>query len=270
MECKIRDISINYEVIGEGRPIIMLHGYSVDHKLMVGCMEPILSLKSGYKRIYIDLPGMGKSTSADWINNSDVMLDIIIEFIDQIIPNLNFLLVGESYGGYLSRGLLYRMANRLDGIFLICPVIIADSKKRNVPKHEVLVKDNLLLSKLTPDEAEDFNSSTVVQSEIIYERFKNEILSGINLADINFLNNLQVNGYEFSFNVDKLEEKFDKPTLIMLGKQDSCVGYKDAWDILDNFSRSTFTILDMAGHNLQIEHSDLFSSFVKDWLTRVE
>ncbi len=45
MECKIKDISINYEIIGNGKPIIMLHGYSVDHRLMRGCMEPILMIK---------------------------------------------------------------------------------------------------------------------------------------------------------------------------------------------------------------------------------
>lgn len=162
MECKIKDISINYEIIGNGKPIIMLHGYSVDHRLMRGCMEPIFNDKSDYKRIYIDLPGMGKSESAEWISNSDTMLDIIIEFIKRIIPNENFLLAGESYGGYLSRGIIYKMANMVDGVVLICPVIIADNKKRNVPNHVVLVKDNKLLSKLTSEDAEAFNSMTVV------------------------------------------------------------------------------------------------------------
>ncbi|SFC99166.1 hypothetical protein SAMN05421842_11613 [Clostridium uliginosum] len=26
MECKIKNISMNYEVIGEGKPIVMIHG----------------------------------------------------------------------------------------------------------------------------------------------------------------------------------------------------------------------------------------------------
>ncbi len=112
MECKIQNISINYEIIGDGKPIIMLHGYSIDHRLMTGCMEPILSVKDNYKRIYIDLPGMGKSESAEWITNSDVMLEIVIDLIERIIPNENFLLAGESYGGYLSRGIIYKMGIR--------------------------------------------------------------------------------------------------------------------------------------------------------------
>ncbi|QUH20924.1 alpha/beta fold hydrolase [Alkaliphilus sp. B6464] len=270
MECKIKNISINYEVIGDGKPIIMLHGYSPDHRLMTGCMEPIFSVKDNYKRIYIDLPGMGKSESAEWITNSDVMLEIVIDFIERIIPNENFLLAGESYGGYLSRGIIYKMADKVDGVLLICPVIIANNKKRNVPEHVVLVKDNILLSELIPEDAENFNSMAVVQNNIIYERYKNEIISGVKIADIRFLESLKENGYEFSFDVDNINKKFDKPTLILLGKQDSSVGYKDAWNILDNFPRATFSVLDKAGHNLQIEQEELFNSLVNEWLIRVD
>lgn len=270
MKCNIKDISINYEIIGSGKPIVMLHGYCPDHRLMEGCMEPVFNNKNDYKRIYIDLPGMGKSGSAEWITNADIMLDILIDFIEKVIPDENFLLAGESYGGYLSRGILYKMPNRIDGLLLICPVIIADSKKRNAAKHVVIVKDNNLLSKLSSEDAEDFNSSAVVQNERIYERYKNEIISGIKIADMKFLDNFQENGYEFSFDVDKPCKKFDKPALIMLGRQDSCVGYKDAWNILENFPRATFAVLDMAGHNLQIEQDKLFNSLVSEWIKRVE
>lgn len=270
MKCRIKDISVNYEIIGEGKPIVILHGYCVDHRLMTGCMEPIFNAKEGYKRIYIDLPGMGKSESADWITNADTMLDIVIEFIEKIIPNEKFLLAGESYGGYLSRGVVYKMADRIDGILLICPVIIADSKKRDVPEHIVLVKDNKLLSKLTPEDAEDFNSMAVVQSEKIYERYKNEVVTGVKIGDTNFLKSFKEKGYEFSFDVDKADEKFNKPVLMLLGRQDASVGYRDAWDILENFPRATFAVLDKSGHNLQIEQEELFNSLVNEWLIRVD
>lgn len=265
MECKIKNLSINYEIMGSGKPMVMLHGYYVDHKLMTGCMEPIFSNKDGYKRIYLDLPGMGKSESASWIKSSDDILDIVIDFIDKIIPNENYLLAGQSYGGYLSRGIIHKMANRVDGILLICPLIIPDFKKRNVAEHVVLIKDNEFLSKLTTEEAEDFN--LVVQNQKTYERFKNELICDV---DDKFLEDIQQNAYSLSLDVDKVNEKFDKPALILLGKQDDCVGYKDAWDILENYPRATFAILDRAGHSLQIEQESLFNSLFNDWLERVK
>ena len=269
MKCKIKNVSINYEVIGEGKPIVMIHGYYTDYRVMTGCMEPLISDKESYKRIYIDLPGMGESESAAWINNSDTMLNIVIDVIEKIIPDENFLLVGESYGGYLARGVMYKMAARIDGVLLICPVIIADHNKRNVPAHIVLVKDDKLLSKLTPEKAENFNCGAVVQSEKIYERYENEIMAGVKIADSNFLRNFRKNGYVFSFDVDNSNNKFDKPVLMLVGKQDNCVGYKDQWGILENFPRATFAILDRAGHNLQIEQAAVFNSLVNEWLVRV-
>ena len=226
MECKIKNVSVNYEIIGNGKPIIMLHGYYVDHRVMAGCMEPVFNGREGYKRIYLDLPGMGKSGSAEWIKSSDDILDIVIGFIEKIIPNENFLLAGQSYGGYLSRGVIYKMADRIDGVLLICPVIISDYEKRSVEDQVVLVKDKEFLAKLTSEEAEDFNF--VVQTEKTYGRYKNELLSSFELANVEMLQTIQQNGYAFSFDPDKVNEKIDKPSLILLGKQDDCVGYKDA------------------------------------------
>lgn len=67
-----------------------------------------------------------------------------------------------------------------------------------------------------------------------------------------------------------MNELFEKPTLFVLGKQDSCVGYKDAWSIIDNYPRATISVLDCAGHNLQIEQEKLFGTLVNDWLKRQE
>lgn len=93
-------------------------------------------------------------------------------------------------------------------------------------------------------------------------------MSGVEIANSSFLQNLMQNGYGFSFNVDWVSKKFDRPALILLGKQDDCVGYKDAWDILENFPRATFSIIDNAGHNLQIEQEELFNSLITEWLVR--
>lgn len=269
MICKVDDLEINYEVYGEGKPIVMIHGFYPDHRLMTGCFEPVFKGRNGYKRIYIDLPGMGKTSSREWIKNSDVMLDVVLRFIKTIVPDENFLLVGESYGGYLSRGVIYKMADKVDGLMLLCPCVVADFKKRHIPKHEVLKKDEEILRKLTQAEADDFNSMAVVQSENIWRRYRDEILSEVNSADAKFLSSFQKYGYEYSFDVDKIEHKYEKPTLMLLGRQDASVGYKDAFAILDNYPRASFAVLDEAGHNLQIEQVELFNSLVNNWLDRV-
>lgn len=268
MKCQVRNIEINYEVYGEGRPIVMIHGFYPDHRLMTGCFEPIFESGREYKRIYIDLPGMGQTRGEAWIKNADIMLDIVIEFINSLIPNENFLLAGESYGAYLSRGIVHKMADRVDGLLLLCPCIIADARKRDRPPHRVLKRDADLLQKLSQAELEDFTSMAVVQTENTWKRYNDEILCGVSIANDAFLTNYQENGYAFSFDLDQ-DVTFEKPSLFLLGRQDASVGYKDAWPVQENYPRATFCVLDSAGHNLQIEQVELFNALVKEWLVRV-
>ena len=269
MECKVNGLSIYYESIGQGRPIIMLHGFYPDHRLMSGCMEPIFAKQTGYQRIYLDLPGMGQTKGADWITSSDSMLTVVMDFIDHILPGQNFLLAGESYGGYLARGIVYKWAQRVDGLMLLCPCIIANQAKRDRPPHVVIKPDQKLLGTLQPADATEFGSMAVVQNEANWRNFRDNVLCGVRIADNEMLSNLQKTAYEFSFPIDKLAHPFANPTLLLLGRQDASVGYKDAWSILDNYPRASFAVLDRAGHCLEIEQEGLFRCLVNEWLDRV-
>ncbi|MFX1513286.1 MAG: alpha/beta fold hydrolase, partial [Promethearchaeota archaeon] len=66
MYCKTEYVDIYYEIIGERKPVVIIHGFHPDHGSMKGCMEPVFSKRSGWKRIYFDLPGMGKTKSVQW------------------------------------------------------------------------------------------------------------------------------------------------------------------------------------------------------------
>ncbi len=269
MEYQIKDINVYYEIHGKGYPLISLHGFYPDHRLMTGCMEPIFKHRDGWQRIYFDLPGMGKTPGKEWITSSDQMLDIVLDFIDCVIPGQRFVLAGESYGGYLARGIIHRRPELVDGLLLICPLIIPESDKRSLPSHVVLAKDEELLASLEPDKREEFESFAVVQTRDVWERTRDEVISGVSIADEEFLTKLQTHGYPFSFDVDAAPS-FEKPALFLLGRQDTSVGYRDAWEIFENYPRGTFAVLDRAGHNMQIEQATLFNALVNEWLDRVE
>lgn len=67
-------VSLNFAERGEGVPVLALHGWTVDHRLMLGCLEPLFAGRSGYRRLYPDLPGMGKSPAPPSVASSDDML----------------------------------------------------------------------------------------------------------------------------------------------------------------------------------------------------
>ena len=269
MECKLENITVYYEIYGAGYPVLMIHGWPVDHRIMKGCMEPLFETRPNYKRIYFDLPGMGKTKGEDWIKGTDDYLKIIIEFIEKIIPNEHFIIVGESYGGYLARGLIKKMQNLIDGVLFLVPVITPYGEQRDLPEPIILIKDKNIVSKLSSFEKEIFEDVATVINQKVWERGKEEGISGIKIADMEFLEKVREN-HAFSFDVDLSNDKFTKPTLFLLGRQDSAVGYRDAWKIIENYPRATFAILDTAGHILQIEQEELFNALTNDWLDRVE
>jgi pimeloyl-ACP methyl ester carboxylesterase len=57
--------------------------------------------------------------------------------------------------------------------------------------------------------------------------------------------------------------------LVLTGQQDDSVGYVDQCALFPHYPRATFAVLDIAGHNLQIEQPDLFDELMLEWLDRV-
>lgn len=268
MECVIRGLSVHYETIGQGTPILLIHGYHVDYRLMSGCFEPIFEGLEGYRRVYIDLPGMGRTKSADWIKSADDMLELLLAFIEHVMPGERFLVAGESYGGYLAQGIVHRLGGRVAGLQLLCSVVHTDFKKRALPPRRVFQTDEALLASLSPEDKASFTESNVIQTPEVWARFRDEVLCGIRVADNPFLEGYQQNGYGFSFDVGAMDAPFPNPALILAGRQDDCVGYRDTWGILENYPRATFAVLDRSGHNLQIEQSGLFRALTLEWLER--
>jgi pimeloyl-ACP methyl ester carboxylesterase len=269
MECKLENITIYYELFGDGRPIIMLHGWPADHRHMVSAMEPLFKQRDGWKRIYPDLPGMGNTPGVDGVTHQDHMLDIALEFIDKIAPGQRFVVAGTSYGGYLARGVVYRRSTLMDGLLLCVPVIRALDAESTLPPHVTLAEDPEVISELEPDEAEIFLEFAVVQSRQLLEAMRAEFSPALEVADHEFLSKLEEN-FAFSFDVDALPGPFSGPTLILMGRQDAHCGYRDAWDILEKYPRGTFAVLDRAGHIVPMEQRDLFNALVSEWLDRVE
>ena len=262
---------VYYEEFGEGKPILIIHGLACNIELMKGCIEPIFKKVNGYKRIYIDLLGMGKSNNCSLeYASSDKILEMLLSFIKEKMDK-EFLLIGESYGGYLSRGIVSKCYKNIDGLMLLCPMIIPDDSKRTLPKRNLKFYDKKFLESLDKNKRELFSEYMIIANEKMYKRFEKEVISGIEQANNDFIEKLKEN-YSFTFNVDKEIEmiNFSKPSLFIAGRQDNAVGYHDLYNLIEDYPRATFVILDIAGHNLQIEQEEVFNSLFLNWLERVE
>jgi len=225
--------------------------------------------QDGFQRIYFDLPGMGRTELHSDLTSSDDIFSIVLEFIDTILPDTQFILAGNSYGGYLARGILRQRPEQVLGLLLICPLIEPVQSKRTVPQRTILHRDESLATILSDTEKEEFDYGATIQTEEIWLRYDADIMSAVRVSQLELLEHIAETSYPLSFDVDALDSPFMGPSLFLMGRQDSVVGYEDALKLADLYPNAEMVVIDRAGHSLEIEQPELFDQHVKNWLSRV-
>jgi pimeloyl-ACP methyl ester carboxylesterase len=200
MECRLDDITIHYESLGTGRPLVFLPGWPDSGRVPAAYLEPLFSGRTDWRRIYLDLPGRGATKGEPWITTNDQVLDIVLAVIDQVIPGERFVLGGHSAGAYLARAVLRRRFRLVDGLLQVVPVIDPDGDAR--PEPVTLVSEPGIFERITAelgsDAAAQYARVAVVASAEVYERVK-PVMAGV--RDDPFLDRLDD---RVSFKVDDL------------------------------------------------------------------
>lgn len=275
MEATVNGVPVHYAEYGGGTPVLALHGAGVDHREVAGAFEPVFSTVPGYRRLYPDLPGMGRTPAPGTITSNDDVLDLLLGLVDSTIGNEPFLVIGHSYGAYLARGIANRRPEQAVGLALICPI---GAQTQNVPKHEVLVSSGEvstagLAGELDPDQEAAYRDYFVVQTADTLRRFREQVAPGASLADESGLTRI-VSRWELR-DLRELRERPDAgkpyphPVLILAGRQDATAGHTGPGELIEHYPRATFAVLDRAGHALLHEQPDVVQALVAEWLRRV-
>lgn len=95
MQVKIKDWNINYEVIGEGEPVVLLHGWLTD----LESMRPLTTnLVKTHKVYLVDVVGFGKSSLPEEPLTSEDFAKFLKDFLEKLNIK-NPVLIGHSNGG---------------------------------------------------------------------------------------------------------------------------------------------------------------------------
>ncbi len=267
MEIKVRDLTVHYEEVGSGRPVLILHGWGLTGRTMTPIFEPLFEKRPGWRRLYLDLPGHGQTPVPDWLREQDDMVDVALEFMDMLAPGERFLVMGQSWGGYLARGIVHHRLKQVDGVVFYVPVIQQGELRSPLPARQVIHHDPAFLAALQPGE-EWLIDLLVAQTLPVLEDFRANYSIYMTPQDPAIAQILS--GKSFTFDPGDLPEPCPAPTLFIMGRQDHWVGYKDAWTALDAFPRGTFAVIDHAGHFLSGEQPILSLALLSEWLNRVE
>ena len=128
MKIAVNGVVLNYEVIGTGEPLIMVHGNSEDHTIFTEAAEV---LKDHYTCYLVDTRSHGKSSKVKRLHYRDMARDYM-DFIKALgLQNVTFF--GFSDGGIL--GLLVAMESSLVETLIVSgantyPGAVADKMAR--------------------------------------------------------------------------------------------------------------------------------------------
>lgn len=249
---------------GRGTPIVLLHGFEADHRLVLS-LESALRAVPGWRRLYPDLPGFGRTPIGDVASTDDVVAEVL-DLVDDELAGEQFAILGDSFGGMVARAVAHRRRDRVLGLGLLASVFVADASARVVPERVVLHEDTDAVA-VAGDSADDYADIAVVQTRGNAEAFVEFAAPGAELADGEAMKKLSEN-YRLSWDPED-SEPFTQPSLIITGRQDHIVGYRDALNRLEHYPRATFVTLDEAGHNAHLDQDALVGALVADWLRRM-
>ena len=203
------------------------------------------------------------------IDSSGEMVDFVLRLIDEVAGDGPLLLVGESWGAYLARAMIARRPLQVAGAALLVPMVVAPFADRDIPPHRLLYEEPGVLAGAPDAYAAAIRGIGAVIDGPAWSYFSAVVAPTFGAGDAEAIAAI-ARGYAFPTDVDAAAEPFGGPTLIVTGRQDSMVGYRDALAILERFPRATYAVLDAASHNVSGERPALLAALVDDWLDRVE
>ena len=128
----VNGIRLAYERRGTGAPLVLLHGYPLDHHLW---NEVIPLLEDTFELILPDLRGFGGSSSVDtFYAMEDFALDIAALLDHLEIQKAG--IIGHSMGGYVALAFARVYPERVSGLGLVSSQVLADPPDRKEARYK--------------------------------------------------------------------------------------------------------------------------------------
>ncbi|MEU9143964.1 alpha/beta hydrolase [Streptomyces sp. NPDC048349] len=259
MEIHVGRIRVHYVEHGTGRPVLVLHGAGVDHREAEACFEPVFDGVAGMRRIYPDLPGMGRTPAPVTLRSAEDVLGTLLDFADGVAGGAAYLLIGHSAGAYYAQAMAARRPAQVAGLALVCPLLPG---LRNIPEHHVVVGPGEGEGEVGDDV---FRGYFVIQTPEMLDRYERYVAPAAALVDPAALERI---GAQWALAPDHAAP-YAGPAAVVAGRLDSTVGYAAAIDLVDHYPHTSLAVFDDAGHALPHEQPELLRAVLVDWLTRV-
>ena len=255
---------IFYRSIGNGDPVLLVHGFGEDGEVWNTQIE---FLKDKYHIIVPDIPGSGKS---EMIN--DMSMEGMAEVLHSIIHEENIdtcTVIGHSMGGYITLALVEKYWNHVNafGLFHASAYADTEEKKQTRKKGIEFAKQHGAFEFLKTATPNLFSPNSKSQSRL---------LSGPNsiqefIASLaNFSTEAVVSYYEAMMkrpDRTSILEKTEKPVLFVAGEHDNAIPLNDILKQCHLPEKSYFHLLKKSGHMGMMEEPEKANQILEEFLS---
>ncbi len=213
LNIKINDYNINYEVAGEGKPVVLVHGWLTN----LDTMRPLQNhLSKNFKVYNLDVIGFGKSDLPKKPLSSEDFADFLNDFLDALNIE-NPILIGHSNGGRMIINLAGRNLRKINKIVLIDSAGIVPKRK---PKYYAKVYTFKALKNITK----------LFPNTEMFRNIRERMLGKFGSSD--YKNSPEVLRKTMSIIVNEDQKgvmpNIKAPTLIIWGENDTATPLEDA------------------------------------------
>lgn len=197
-------ISIYYECIGSGEPLVFIHGLGASSEMFRPQIE---YFKKEFKVVTIDLRGNGKSGKLECLKNE--VLDTQVQDVINILNHLNIKqssFIGVSYGGILIQRLAITYHNYVNSLIIsdsFCDTSTDSIQKAlamfGAKQTWILRLPNKWLAKLTKSSYKNWSLAGLEMNNVIMNMRKSETI-----LQRKAINNIKLNNHLSTLNIPVL------------------------------------------------------------------
>lgn len=254
------DSTLAYERLGRGAPLVLIHGFPLDHSIWDEVTPPLSSDPStgsgqAFDLILPDLRGFGESVSSAPAWTMRGLADDLASLLDHLGLDSAFL-AGHSMGGYVALAFADAYPTRVRGLALVSSQAAADPPERKAGRHaqaRQIEEDGIgetvagMTTKLTSDER--------VQ-KFVHDLMRKQKPAG-------YIGALKAMA-ERSDTMSVLEAN-SFPVLLIHGDADELIPLERAREIQAKVPRARMVELSGVGHMPMMESPQQVADALSDW-----
>ena len=243
----IGDCSLAVNITGTGKPLLLVHGFPLDHTMWRG---QLAGLAEHYQVIAPDLRGFGQSDAATGVLSMQGHADDLAKLLEALKIAGPVTLCGLSMGGYIAWQFAARHRSKLEKLIVADTKAAADAPEAAATRLKTaasvlqqgskLVADGML-PKLFPKELIEAQAEIVQQTYKVLESTRPETIAWA------------LQGMAERPDMISLLPRLDLPTLVLCGQHDVIVTSAEMQALAQNLPQGKFVEIAAAGHMAPLE-----------------